>query len=397
MGALLLCLFLGQTTLPTQLTRVDPRYPRAALEQRARATVTLELDLDEHGQVEASRLSSLEGSPGLGFVEAATEAAKGFSFTPATVDGAPAPSTVSFTFHFEPPDVGRLAGLVTRRDGTPVSGAHVQAWSTLEGHTVGSRATADAHGAFAFASLPPGLWHVEAAAQGLRRAEKTVTVSADGSASVTLVLEVTEEPKTENYDVLVERDDGRNSARTFEDPTAVMKMTASIGSRGPAAFARAGGPGGRGGPGGGRGGPPPGGGPPGGGGGRGGTPPTGAPASLPGTSDSATAGVPTGSEHASLAAVTASGGLDLRGTNPALSRFFLEGIEVPGLFHFSELQRPVLPKELISSVDYAPGNFPVDFGRATMGLINVGVDEPAVYRLELFPWIRPTLIPGFCS
>jgi 3',5'-cyclic AMP phosphodiesterase CpdA len=39
-----------------------------------------------------------------------------------------------------------------------------------------------------------------------------------------------------------------------------------------------------------------------------------------------------------------------------------------------------------------------DLCQQTLEAIDQALDAaPPVYRLELFPWIRPTLIPGFCS
>jgi len=66
----------------------------------------------------------------------------------------------------------------------------------------------------------------------------------------------------------------------------------------------------------------------------------------------------------------------LRGANPQDSRIFVEGQEIPLLYHFGGL-RSTLATVFLESIDFIPGNFSPDFGRATGGIINVRLRDPA--------------------
>lgn len=63
-------------------------------------------------------------------------------------------------------------------------------------------------------------------------------------------------------------------------------------------------------------------------------------------------------------------GLVIRGSSPADSRIFVDGFEIPILYHLGGIQS-VLPSEMIDDLVYAPGAFGVEQGRASGGTINV--------------------------
>ncbi|HPH67643.1 MAG TPA: TonB-dependent receptor [Kofleriaceae bacterium] len=68
--------------------------------------------------------------------------------------------------------------------------------------------------------------------------------------------------------------------------------------------------------------------------------------------------------------------LVIRGSNPDDSYIAVDGIQVPILYHFFGLQS-VLPSEFIQNIEFSPGGFGVEEGRATGGVINVVTrDEP---------------------
>ena len=71
-----------------------------------------------------------------------------------------------------------------------------------------------------------------------------------------------------------------------------------------------------------------------------------------------------------------SGQLILRGASPGDSRIYLEGQEIPILYHFGGL-RSTFNSVFLKSVEFIPGNFAVDYGRATGGVVNVKVRDPA--------------------
>jgi len=70
------------------------------------------------------------------------------------------------------------------------------------------------------------------------------------------------------------------------------------------------------------------------------------------------------------------GQLVLRGSSPDDSRIFLEGQEIPILFHFGGL-RSSFNSVFLDAVTFVPGNFSADYGRAIGGIIDVKVRDPA--------------------
>ncbi len=63
-------------------------------------------------------------------------------------------------------------------------------------------------------------------------------------------------------------------------------------------------------------------------------------------------------------------GLVIRGSAPADSRIFVDGFEIPILYHFGGLQS-VIPSEMIDDLVYTPGGFGVELGKASSGVIEV--------------------------
>jgi TonB family protein len=71
-----------------------------------------------------------------------------------------------------------------------------------------------------------------------------------------------------------------------------------------------------------------------------------------------------------------SGQLILRGQSPGDSRIYLEGHEIPNLYHFGVL-RSTFNSALLDAVEFFPGNFGPDYGRAMGGVVDVRVRDPA--------------------
>ena len=63
-------------------------------------------------------------------------------------------------------------------------------------------------------------------------------------------------------------------------------------------------------------------------------------------------------------------GVVIRGSSPADSRIFVDGFEIPILYHLGGIQS-VLPSDMIEDLTYSPGAFGVEYGRASAGVINV--------------------------
>ncbi len=85
---------------PELKTRFEAGYPPDALRDRVEGNVALELTIDESGNVADARVTAPAGH---GFDEAAMDAARRFTFTPAMQNGAPVRSVVEFTYEFHLP------------------------------------------------------------------------------------------------------------------------------------------------------------------------------------------------------------------------------------------------------------------------------------------------------
>lgn len=64
------------------------------------------------------------------------------------------------------------------------------------------------------------------------------------------------------------------------------------------------------------------------------------------------------------------GELIVRGSESSNSGFYIDGMPIPGLYHFGAL-RAVIPSELVETIDFYPGNFGVRYGRATAGVMEI--------------------------
>ena len=67
--------------------------------------------------------------------------------------------------------------------------------------------------------------------------------------------------------------------------------------------------------------------------------------------------------------------LVLRGSAPGDSKVFLESQQIPQLYHFGGIRSTFAPA-FLQSVEFVPGNFTVDYGRAQGGIIDVRVRDP---------------------
>ncbi len=75
------------------------------------------------------------------------------------------------------------------------------------------------------------------------------------------------------------------------------------------------------------------------------------------------------------------GALIVRGANPADTSVFVDGVEVPLLYHFGGLTS-VISGELLGDITFSPGGFGAQFGRATAGVVQVGTKTLNCDRLQ---------------
>jgi TonB family protein len=67
--------------------------------------------------------------------------------------------------------------------------------------------------------------------------------------------------------------------------------------------------------------------------------------------------------------------LIVRGSAPQDTKVFLDGVEIPLIFHFGALTA-VINTDVISSLDFYPGNFAANWGNAMGGVIDVKTRDP---------------------
>src|SRR5262249_27370158 len=76
-----------------------------------------------------------------------------------------------------------------------------------------------------------------------------------------------------------------------------------------------------------------------------------------------------------------SGLIIIRGGKPTDSRVYIEGAEVPQLYHFGALSS-VVASDLVGRIDFLPGNFSVRYGRAIAGTIDMEFREARTDRVH---------------
>ncbi len=74
------------------------------------------------------------------------------------------------------------------------------------------------------------------------------------------------------------------------------------------------------------------------------------------------------------------GALIIRGSSPKDSEVFVDGTNIPMVYHFGGLSS-VIPSEMLEKLDFYPGNFGPQYGRATGGVVDVGVRSPRKDRI----------------
>lgn len=75
-----------------------------------------------------------------------------------------------------------------------------------------------------------------------------------------------------------------------------------------------------------------------------------------------------------------SGLLIVRGSAPEDTQIFVDGTNVPIIYHFGGLSS-VIPSEMLEKIDFYPGNFGPQYGRASGGIVDVGVRSPRKDRI----------------
>ena len=334
----------GLSALPELLELIEAEYPALALEESVQADVLMEITVSELGHVTDAVATGLvlylfdandvlyeeellpEDDP-YGFVEPAIEAVLQFGFEPALDDeGLPVPVRFvwRFGFYFDEEEVEvapdeeevielvNLAGRVLER-GTRDPVVGVDVVVTQGDQS--KTAMTDAEGEFEFVGLSPGVWTVTIDALDFQPLEATEEV---GEGERTAVIYRIERATYGGYTY---------ETRAEAVPREVSRQTLSV-----IEISR-----------------------------------------IPGNSGDAIRVV----ENLPGVARSApfSGEIVVRGSAPEDTRVFLEGVTIPLAFHFGGLSA-VVNADLLRRLEFIPGAYSAEYGRATGGIINIDLRPP---------------------
>ena len=307
--------------MPKLLEFVQAPYPPDAEKRGLAADVILRLTIDAQGKVTAAEVDKPAGH---GFDEAAVRAALKFKFRPATRDGKPMPSRILYKYSFtitetQPPPkatpkVGNLRGEVRLAiNNAALAGAEV----TVSGPGGQQwNVQADDKGVWFVEDLPPGNYRVSVSSEGFEKTMATETVMAGEETVVTYRLAPVAEEGVIEVTVEGERPPREVTRRTLERREINR---------------------------------------------------------IPGTSGDALRSIQ------SLPGVARPPGLAglliVRGSAPQDTNTFVDGTQVPLIYHFGGLSS-VIPTELLDRIDFYPGNFSARYGRVMGGIVDVGLREP---------------------
>jgi TonB family protein len=334
--------------VPPKLRKdAQPEYPQAALEQGIAASVLLEIDVDVTGVVTRAKVAEPSASPGLGFEEAALAAAKELEFEPAREGEKPVPVTITFRFRFVPQvarakveptapaapatktnvpsrtpakalPTGELSGrLIERGTRLPLVGVKVTVFRGEGDSAEGFETETDAEGRFRLSKLGVGDWKLLSDPEGYYPLRTTELVTKGSRTELSYAIE---RSSYNPYDVLVD-------TKRVEREVNHVTIDARQAERVPGTFGDV----------------------------------LAVVKNFPGVAQTSGGG-PFGQ------------GLVIRGSAPEDSRIYVSNIDVPLLYHFGDL-RSVLPVGMIENVNFYPGNFSVQYGRATGGVVDVTLKE----------------------
>jgi TonB family protein len=294
--------------MPAVLEHAEAEYPADARAQGLEGVVTLRITLDAEGSVTAVEVV---GPAGHGFDEAAVDAVKRTTWSPARTAAGPVAVVFDFQYGFTltpeaappseaPPNVeGVVLEILT---GRPLAGVRVQVTGTA------LATTTDDQGRFSLREVPVGAQVLHLSHPGHDLLDRKLEITAGEIADVKLwltpdvleeVVVTGERPPDEVTRRTITIDEVKKIPGTFGDPLKIIQT-------------------------------------------------------LPGA-----ARTPFGTAL-----------LVIRGADPEDSGVYIDGIRVPLIYHLTGTTS-VLSPELIESVDYLPGGYGVQFGRTTGGTIDV--------------------------
>ncbi len=313
-----------QAVVPPRLKTDSPaRYPDQALRDgvREKVTVDLVLEIDTTGAV---KNATIDRPAGHGFDEAAASAASSLVFEPATRNGTPIAAKIRFSYSFVPP-MSRVAGRVLRQpNDVPVADATVV---VREANGTEHATTTGADGTFRVEGLLAGTVHVHVEARGRKPEDLDEELSPGEEAQLVLRLSSAEEPPPPPPGL---------------EPGEPVEEVRVKGERPPREVTKR-------------------------------SIPREEIALIPGTNGDALRSL---QNLPGVARPPPFGGqLVVRGSAPGDTQYFVDGTNVPLVYHFGGLSS-VLPTEVLDKIDFYPGNFGAQYGRGMGGIVDVAVRGP---------------------
>jgi TonB family protein len=298
-------------------------YPKAALDAGIRdpVEVAVLLTIDATGVVTRA---VVEKPAGHGFDEAAVEAAQKLEFEPATRDGRPVAARTRFLFKFTPPLAALGGRVVTQLGDRPIAGANV----VIRDASGQERTVATGpDGTWRVDHLPAGAYHVSIVASGMTKHEADETVQPGEEVQAVdrlspVAAAGATAPASSSADQAEEVE-----VHGEKPPREVTKFTMDQRE-----ISR-----------------------------------------IPGTNGDALRSLQNLPGVARAPSFT--GLLIVRGSAPEDTQYFVDGTPVPIVYHFGGLSS-VVPTEMINKIDFYPGNFSAQYGRAMGGIVDVGLADP---------------------
>ena len=294
---------------------VSPDYPAEALAERKTARVLLQLDIGVDG---AATNAQVVGAPQPGFDESALAAAARLRFNPARQGEQPIAVRIQVAFNFAPPQQAQSAPASPQEQPVNFAG-RVRERGTrrkLGGIEVSIpaldlSAITDPQGRFEMRGVPAGKQEIVIAASGYERFTAQESIESDKKLEVAYLLRALQ---TNPYEATVSGEPERKEIS--KTSISIEEVNRIPGTQGDALKVIE---------------------------------------DLPGVARSSPIG---------------GGFLIIRGSDPLDSLVFLDGLEIPLLYHFGALSSTVNP-DLLSGIDYIPGNFSVAYGDMIGGLVSV--------------------------
>ncbi|MCE9575668.1 MAG: TonB-dependent receptor [Deltaproteobacteria bacterium] len=298
------------TKAPQLLHFEEAVYPPDQKAKGVEATVILTIAIDDKGAVSEVEVAS---SAGAAFDAAAIAAAKKFVFSPAEIDGKPAPVKITYKYAFQikeelvslGPQINFEGTIKERFKKTPMPNVKVRIVD------LDIDAVTDEVGGFAFQDIPVGTHKVELSAPMLitvvteeeivKGKKKTVTYFVEEKEEGVDEEEVVRAPriKKESVETVIRTEEARRVPGTQGDTLKVVQ-------------------------------------------------------NLPGVGRSS----------------FGSGQLIVWGSSPKDTRVYVNGVEIPALYHGGGL-RSTVNGDLVKSIDLSPGAYGADYGRGLGGLVKV--------------------------